>query len=121
MILIVDDDPVIRLLVEEYLTALGHTVQSTETGAACLDILTRAQPQLCIIDMQLPDMTGIELLRAIRSMPAVASTPVLVLSANSDAGELLAAERLRYQGIVPKPFEPRQLAAAVERQLKAST
>lgn len=117
MILVVDDDPVIRLLIEEYLTALGYTVTVAGTGQDFLQRFSSATPTLCVIDMQLPDATGIDLLRTVRADAINAQVPVLILSANSDAAALLKGAGLTYEGIISKPFEPREFAATVKKLL----
>jgi CheY-like chemotaxis protein len=115
MILVVDDDPVIRLLVEEYLTALGYEVCAVATRASFNQTLATKEPVLCLIDMQLDGATGIDLLRDLRERPFTRKIPVIFLSASPEVGALMDAAGIHADAVVQKPFEPRMLAAEVAR------
>src|SRR5258708_5303997 len=83
-IVVVDDDPVVRLLMTECLSMHGHEVAAHDHGGAGLAWLTDHEAEVVFVDMMMPDMTGLELLKKIRALPEKASLPIVLLSANTD-------------------------------------
>ena len=75
-IMVIDDDPMIRFLVQEYLTVLGYSVQAFEGGAEALATLGSSLPDLVVHDMQMPDMNGVEVLKRIRENPDTSGVPI---------------------------------------------
>ena len=80
-ILVVDDEPPIRRLLRTSLTAQGYDVIEAESGAAALEAVERDGPDLLILDLGLPDMSGLEVIRALRG---TRSLPIIVLSVRED-------------------------------------
>ena len=116
-ILIVDDNADMR----RYLSRLlgpRWKIEATADGAAALEAIRKATPDLVICDVMMPVMDGFELLRAIRTSEAFAKLPVMLLSAR--AGEEASAEGLRAgaDDYIIKPFTARDLLARVEARLK---
>jgi len=83
-VLLVDDDPVVRFLVGEYLTTKGHDVQIKNDGASALEAIASHQsnPDVVILDYMMPGMTGAEVLRDLRKTNAL--IPVVMLSADKE-------------------------------------
>lgn len=108
-ILVVDDDLVIRTLVTDCLSAFGHNVESLDSGKACLERLTRDLPDLVFMDLQMPDMTGIQLLKHIRQNPATETLRVVMLSANDATKELAKEANVRVDHFLGKPFQLQEL------------
>lgn len=79
-VLLVDDDEVLRVLMERLLSLAGHTVKTAEDGAAGLALATTESFDLVITDVMMPKMDGYELTRHIRANPALRATRVLVLT-----------------------------------------
>ena len=104
-VLVVDDDPVVRILVSEYLKTNGHNVSVSGDGQNCLLKLKEDLPDLVLLDLQMPDMDGIEVLRRIRTNPETASLRVLMLSANADAVLMAEQNKLKLDGHILKPFQ----------------
>jgi CheY-like chemotaxis protein len=101
-ILIVEDDPWIRTLLAELLTDEGYRVVEADCGTHALEELARGRADLVVLDLKLPNTSGLEVLRALRADPATADLPVLVMSGEVDAWtrRLLAQREQRASGIV---------------------
>jgi CheY-like chemotaxis protein len=123
--LYVDDNAVNRRILERQLVALGLHVETVESGTRALDSLRRAQAdgrpfQLALLDMQMPEMDGLMLARAIRSDPALAGLPTILLSS---LGQALPEEELKSHGIdarLAKPIRRSHLIASIAEVLVRS-
>lgn len=106
-ILVVDDFSTMRRIVRNLLVELGFTnglIQEAEDGNAALALL-RSQPiDLVVTDWNMPNMTGIDLLRAIRADAALKSLPVLMVTAENNRDQIIAAAQSGVNGYVVKPF-----------------
>jgi two-component system alkaline phosphatase synthesis response regulator PhoP len=109
-VLVVEDDRDLRDLVRRYLERAGHAVLSTGSGVEGLSLLADAVPDLVVLDLGLPDLDGLEILRAAR---AGRSTPVIVLTARSDVEDRITGLSLGADDYVTKPFSPTELALRV--------
>lgn len=118
-ILIVDDDPVVRHLLGSVLRAAGHEVDIATNGAECLAKLNAAPdgaPDVVFLDLQLPDMTGADLLERIRALGGAVRPSVAMLTANSEAETRRLFPGLAPEYFLEKPFPP-QRANEVVRDL----
>lgn len=106
-ILVVDDFSTMRRIVRNLLVELGFTntlIQEAEDGNAALTLL-RSQPiDLVVTDWNMPNMTGIDLLRAIRADASLKSLPVLMVTAENNRDQIIAAAQSGVNGYVVKPF-----------------
>jgi DNA-binding response OmpR family regulator len=109
-VLVVEDDRDLRDLVRRYLERAGHAVLSTGSGVEGLTLLADAVPDLVVLDLGLPDLDGLEILRAARNSPG---TPVIVLTARSDVEDRITGLSLGADDYVTKPFSPTELALRV--------
>ena len=114
-VLIVDDEPPIRKLLRLGLAAQGYHVLEAQNGKAALELLIEA-PDLIILDLGLPDMQGLDLLRAIRA--ANDSVPVVVLSSRGDEAGKVEALDLGADDYVTKPFGMDELLARMRAALR---
>ena len=114
-VLVIEDDQRIRELVCQHLAAEGHSVSSHANGLAGLRSLTADPPEVLVLDLGLPDLDGIDLLRMVRS---VADLPVLVLTAREDEATILAAFAEGADDYVVKPVSGPQLSARVTALLR---
>ena len=89
-ILIIEDDPVIAHIYMRQLRAEGFMVELAASGEIAIDLLKHSRPDLVVLDLQLPKISGIEVLKFIRAQPATASVPVIVFS-NAYLGQLVDA------------------------------
>ena len=122
-ILVVDDEPSIRRLIGAALRAEGYRVLLAADGPQALDLAARGNPDLVLLDVALPLLSGHEVLRRLRLSPATARTPVLLLSGLASPLEAGPARSLGAQGVIAKPFSPaellRRVAEALPRPLLA--
>ena len=113
-ILVVDDDPVIRTLLVECMSCFGHSVSAVESGAKCLESLKESLPDVLFLDLQMPDMTGLEVLEQIRANEQTAKIPVIMLSANSDSAAINKDHQAQASAYVQKPFDMKKMLALLE-------
>lgn len=114
-ILIIDDDIHINALLEEALTAEGYTVSKAFSGTEALFVLSESKPDLILLDLMLPGLTGEELL------PKITDIPVIVVSAKADTADkvdLLIGGAADY---ITKPFDIRELLARITVQLRKAS
>ena len=116
-ILLIEDDQRIRELVCEHLASEGHSVSSQPTGMEGLQKATTENPDLIVLDLGLPDLEGIDLLKMIRS---VNNSPVLVLTAREEEDVVLAAFEEGADDYVVKPVSGPQLSARINALLRRS-
>ena len=115
-ILIVDDDAFVRTLLRDMLAAQGHSLLEAENGQQALD-LDGPPPRVILLDLLMPQMSGMEALALIRDRwPA---TPVLVISSMDSDRLVQEALDAGASGYITKPFHPMEIASAVERVLTA--
>ena len=113
-ILVVDDFSTMRRIVRNLLKELGYTnVDEAEDGVAALQKLKGGNFQFVVTDWNMPNMTGIELLRAIRADVALKSLPVLMITAEAKKENIIEAAQSGASGYIVKPFT----AATLEEKL----
>ena len=116
-VLVIEDDPEILELVGLYLGREGCHVLRASTGERGLAMAERQEPDLVVLDLMLPDLDGLEVLRRI---VARADLPVLILSARGDVADRVAGLRLGAEDYMVKPFAPEELLARVRVLLRRS-
>jgi CheY-like chemotaxis protein len=116
-ILVVDDNHLIRRLLQLILESAGYVAILVESGELALEIVGEAAPDACIVDEVMPGMSGSELVRVLRRSrdPRVARVPVVGISAAAGAGRALLAAGATV--FVPKPVEERAILSAIEAVL----
>lgn len=111
-ILLVDDEPHVPLLVRPLLEHLGVTVETARSLAEARRSLTRQRPDAVLLDLHLPDGSGLDLLRELRAAPDTRALPVLVITGEGDDRVLDEVQRIG--GLVlTKPFSPTKLGQRV--------
>lgn len=116
-ILLAEDEPDIRHLVSYKLSRSGFEVHAVNDGLAALHAIRHFVPDLAILDVQMPRMSGIEVCRDLRASPGTAHLPVLMLTARARPQDLEAAFAAGATDYVTKPFSPRELMLRVEAML----
>jgi two-component system KDP operon response regulator KdpE len=117
-ILIVDDEEQIRLFLRITLKAAGYEPVEAATGRAAIEACTGKRPDLVLLDLGLPDVAGIDVIRAIRVWTQL---PIIVLSVRSDDADKVAALDAGANDYVQKPFSTAELLARVRASLRAYT
>ncbi|GAA1985565.1 response regulator transcription factor [Kitasatospora viridis] len=115
-LLVVEDEPAIRTLLESALRLAGHTVSSTGTGLSALVEIERSTPALVLMDVMLPDVDGFEVTRRLRAGGDF--TPVLFLTARTGLGDRIAGLRVGGDDYVSKPFSIEEVLLRIEAILR---
>jgi two-component system, OmpR family, response regulator len=113
-LLYVDDEPDIREVVEMSLgLAPGLNVHTCESGDQALELLPHLVPDLILLDVMMPGLDGPATLAKIRELPGFAQTPVIFVTAKAMPQEVARFRSLGAVAVIPKPFDPMQLANQV--------
>jgi two-component system, OmpR family, response regulator len=115
LIYVVEDDDAIAKLVVAALHEFGYATEAFRSGATVLRRLQAERPDLCVVDLGLPDMDGIDL---VRQIAAVSSSGVLVLTGRGHTVDRIMGLELGADDYMVKPFEPRELVARVRSILR---
>jgi diguanylate cyclase (GGDEF)-like protein len=113
-VLAIDDDPRILRLLVHHLRQAGYSVQTAENGERGLQLALEESPHIVVTDLVMPDITGIDLCRALRRVDAGRRTYVLILTAREDEQQVVEAFSAGADDYVTKPFNPRILLARVQ-------
>jgi DNA-binding response OmpR family regulator len=119
-ILVADDDRMIRLLVRMLLEQDGFKVLEAENGAEALAMTRSAKPDLLLVDLQMPDMTGYQVLQKMLADPAQASIPVIVLTSESGSAVESQVLDMGAEDFLAKPFKPEVLIARIRGAFRRS-
>jgi DNA-binding response OmpR family regulator len=117
-VLVVDDEPTVREVVVGYLRRDGHEVAEAADGTTALELLESTPPDLVVLDMMLPGVNGLDVLRRVRSTSDI---PVIMLTARAEEADRVAGLELGADDYVVKPFSPRELAARVNGVLRRTS
>jgi DNA-binding response OmpR family regulator len=120
-ILVVEDDPDIAELIRHYLERAGHAVHRLASGGGALPRLRAEPADLVILDLMLPEVDGLVICQAMRSDPAIAGIPVIMLTARGDEADRVAGLELGADDYVTKPFSPKELTARVAALLRRTS
>ena len=118
-ILVIEDNQLNLKLVRDVLQHAGFSVVAAPTGEAGVTIATEQPPDLVLMDLQLPGITGTEALRLLRSHPSSRGVPVVAVTAFAMREDRERAAAAGFDGFVEKPISTRALPAQVERFLEA--
>lgn len=119
-ILVVEDEADLAELVAFNLEQAGHAVQTAGTGAEALALADGSSTNLVLLDVMLPDMTGIEVCRRLRRSDATRGLPVIMLTAKGEEVDRVVGFEVGADDYVVKPFSPRELVLRVEAVLRRS-
>jgi two-component system, OmpR family, response regulator MtrA len=119
-IVVADDDIDIRELVEFKLSTLGHDVVAVSDGAAAVDACQARRPDLAVLDVMMPGVSGLDAIRAIRADPGLADLPVILLTARAQENDVETGFDSGADDYITKPFSPRELASRVQALLSRS-
>jgi DNA-binding response OmpR family regulator len=119
-ILVVDDEPNIREVVELYLRREGFEVEVVGDGAAALAAVERKTPDLIVLDLMLPILGGIQVTRALRQGDE-RDIPIIMLTAKGEESDRIAGLELGADDYLTKPFSPKELVARVKAVLRRAS
>jgi diguanylate cyclase (GGDEF)-like protein len=114
VVLLVEDSAAIRALVRRMLVAGGHTVVEAAGGAAALAVCREQQPDVVLLDVEMPEMSGWDVLAAMKADPDLRDVPVVFLTGRSDTTDMVDGLRLGAHDYLRKPCEPTELLARVQ-------
>ena len=117
-IYVVEDDPDINEILEDNLWREGYRIRTFMDGMKAHDAITKSPPDLILLDLNLPTMSGIELCKYIRANEATEDIPIIMLTARSEEIDKIIGFEVGADDYVTKPFSPRELLARVKVQLK---
>ncbi len=117
-ILVVDDEPDLRVIVRTFLEREGHSVVEADSGEAALAMLARKDPDLVLLDLRMPGIDGWQVLDEL-GVERLEALPVVILSANVDGSSARRAEELGCRGYLSKPFTRVELAALVAEAIES--
>ncbi len=116
-VLLAEDDADIRQLVALKLQQAGHEVRSFGDGASALADARLRPPDLAVLDVVMPDMSGLDVCKALRQHPDTAGVLIIILTARAQQADVTAGYEAGANDYVVKPFSPRELATRVEALL----
>jgi two-component system cell cycle response regulator len=114
VVLLVEDSSAIRALVRRMLVAGGHTVVEASGGAAALAACRERQPDVMLLDVEMPEMSGWDVLAAMKADPELRDVPVVFLTGRSDTTDIVEGLRLGAHDYLRKPCQPTELLARVQ-------
>lgn len=120
-VMVVDDEPENQLLINVILSTEGYEVIGVEQGRETVDRAREEQPDLILLDVMLPDLNGFKVFEALREDEATRHIPVVMLSALTQRWDVEKAVSLGVNDYLTKPFEPEDLVARVEANLRTSS
>lgn len=117
-ILVVEDDATVRDVVQRYLERDGHQVTALDRGSEALTVIASLNPDLIILDLMLPDMSGIDVCRELRLTSPV---PIIMVTALGEEADRVLGLEVGADDYVTKPFSPRELALRVASVLRRAS
>ncbi|MGB4115188.1 MAG: response regulator [Polaromonas sp.] len=117
LIVVMDDDAGTRLLVSQVLKKDGYDVLAAEDGAKGLALIRQHKPDLVVSDVQMPQMSGFEMLESVRAEEGIAATPIILLTSLAERAHMRIGMTTGADDYLTKPFTPFELREAVNAQL----
>jgi DNA-binding response OmpR family regulator len=115
-ILIVEDDPDIRIMME-YILKDDYDLVLCEDGRSGIDKALEEKPDLILLDIYMPGISGLEVCKAVRDNPEISSTPIILLTAGALKEEVSEGYAIGADDYIFKPFEPEELIERIEKLL----
>jgi two-component system chemotaxis response regulator CheY len=120
-LLVVEDSPLLRKMFGLAFPTQTNDLQPAENGRSAMELLAESNEPFdaVLLDLRMPDMDGVEFLRALRRQPVHRLTPVVLTTAETDDSELLAQARmLGVAAVVKKPWSPQALRSVVQQVIE---
>jgi DNA-binding response OmpR family regulator len=119
LVLVADDDEDILVLVRTVLERAGYEVSAVRDGAEAIAAARQRRPDLAVLDVAMPEVDGLEVLRRLRADASTSDVPVLLLSARVQEDDVARGFATGADAYVQKPFSPRELSDRVNELLGA--
>jgi DNA-binding response OmpR family regulator len=120
-ILVVDDDEHILRSLSQYLELEDFAVVSASSGPEALELFAKENPDLLVLDVMMPGMDGFQVLEKLRSDPATAQVPVLMLTARDQHNDILKGYQMGATSYLVKPFNLDELVEAIREVFAGKT
>jgi two-component system phosphate regulon response regulator PhoB len=120
VVLLADDEPDVIHMVESHLSKAGYKVLKCADGHEALNIIQSQMPHLAVLDMMMPEMSGLEVCKVLRADPRTAKLPIIILTARTTEVDRVLSFELGADDFVPKPFSPRELVLRIASILRRS-
>ena len=119
-ILVAEDDPDIANLLTHYLQRAGFEADMVSSGRDVVPRVRKAPPDLLLLDLMLPEVDGLEVCRAVRADPHMASIPIIMVTAKAEESDRIVGLELGADDYITKPFSPNEVIARVKALLRRS-
>jgi two-component system cell cycle response regulator DivK len=113
-VLYVEDNEYNRKIVRRLLSRTSYTLREAADGEAALTMVREKRPDLILMDVQLPKMSGLDVTRALRADPATADVPIIVVTSFALSGDDQRAMQAGASAYIAKPYSPRELLALIQ-------
>jgi DNA-binding response OmpR family regulator len=117
-VVVIEDEPDIREVIEHNLTREGYKVRSTRDGEDGLGLVRKEAPDLVLLDLMLPGLDGIEVCRRLKADPLTRAIPVVMVTAKGEESDVVLGLGMGADDYVAKPFSPKELIARVKAVLR---
>lgn len=119
-ILIVEDEPDIQELLKEHLSEEGYSILTADSGTEAIVTARAQRPDLILLDIMMPGMSGFDACNILRDMPETRDIPIIFVTAVTEMSHKIMGLRLGADDYVTKPFDLREVSARVEVALRHS-
>jgi CheY-like chemotaxis protein len=114
-VLVVDDDPIMHRVLYQYLERNGYEMISASNGREAIELAKRELPNLIVLDVRMPDMSGLAALRELKETETTKAIPVIVVTVNADRMTHIQSELSGSAAFLSKPFRAAELLSEVRR------
>jgi CheY-like chemotaxis protein len=116
-VLVVDDDPIMHRVLKHYLEERGYETLTASSGGQAIEVATNELPDLILLDVGMPDMSGLAALRQLKEQAATRLIPVIVITAHADRTTQLESKISGAAAFLTKPFRSAELLDALQKIL----
>jgi len=120
-VIVIDDEPFILMMIEDKLRRAGLEIVTSRTSINAMDLIRKERPDLIILDWMMPELSGIDLCRRIKSDPELSSIPIFMLTAKGQEEDEKKGLECGVERYIVKPFSPKALLELVEESLRKKT
>ena len=119
-VLVIDDESVVATILEYAFAAMGHDTIAADGGMTGIDVARAEHPDAIVLDLMMPEVSGLDVLDALRNDEETKSVPILVLTAVTMSREHLICVANGADRVMTKPFDPRDVAEVVDSMMSPS-